>query len=99
MHCNLGFIHNVSVATTRSYQTCRGVRATSAVAATAVAKHQQQPEASNMVRLAVIGDVHGQWTPADAACLRLLAPDAVLWVGESELPPSLLPPPPNHTPW
>lgn len=49
-----------------------------------------------MVRLAVVGDVHGQWTPADAACLRFLAPDAVLWVGESELPPSLLPPP-THT--
>lgn len=34
------------------------------------------------VRLAVVGDVHGQWTPADAAALRLLAADAVLWVGE-----------------
>jgi hypothetical protein len=35
------------------------------------------------VRLAVVGDVHGQWSAADAAALTALAPDAVLFVGES----------------
>jgi hypothetical protein len=42
------------------------------------------PKQHGRVRLAVVGDVHGQWTPADAAALRLLAADAVLWVGECQ---------------
>lgn len=37
---------------------------------------------SSRVRLAVVGDVHGQWSPADAAALKVLQADAVLWVGE-----------------
>lgn len=41
--------------------------------------HQQQHE---RVRLAVVGDVHGQWGPADVAALKALRADAVLWVGE-----------------
>lgn len=43
------------------------------------------PKQNGRVRLAVVGDVHGQWTPADAAALRILGADAVLWVGESQL--------------
>lgn len=34
------------------------------------------------LRLALIGDVHGAWSPADAAALRWLAPDAALFVGD-----------------
>lgn len=37
---------------------------------------------SKRVRLAVVGDIHGQWGPADAAALRALEADAVLWVGD-----------------
>ena len=56
----------------------------SAVAA-AVGGGYKEPLAdgtTKRVRLAVVGDMHGQWTAADAAALRALQADAVLWVGE-----------------
>lgn len=38
--------------------------------------------ASSTVRLAIVGDVHDQWSEADARALALLAPDAVLLLGD-----------------
>ena len=34
------------------------------------------------LRVAIVGDVHGAWSPSDAAALAFLAPDAALFVGD-----------------
>jgi hypothetical protein len=54
----------------------------SAAQTTAVATSATTNRQLKRVRLAVVGDVHGQWGPADAAALKALQADAVLWVGE-----------------
>jgi hypothetical protein len=58
----------------------RGVSSTAQ--STAVATAATTNKQLKRVRLAVVGDVHGQWGPADAAALKALQADAVLWVGE-----------------
>lgn len=63
----------------RQYLPGNRMGTTTAAAARAPQQQQQQHE---RVRLAVVGDVHGQWSPADAAALQALRADAVLWVGE-----------------
>ena len=35
-----------------------------------------------MLRLAIAGDLHGQWDQADATLLQILKPDALLVVGD-----------------
>lgn len=37
---------------------------------------------SGSVKIAIIGDVHDQWTEADARALRFLQPDMALFVGD-----------------
>ena len=35
-----------------------------------------------MVRIAVVGDVHGQWDFQDAVALKWMSPDVVVYVGD-----------------
>jgi hypothetical protein len=38
--------------------------------------------AADPIRIAIIGDVHDQWTEADARALHFLQPDMALFVGD-----------------